>query len=173
MSTTDLYVLNQKSVRHAAEFQNGWGSAPLVWDYLGEKYITERPVYSLDQQHLKRVWRLADDTRLTTGERTALMLTFDYGYVPRDKLKLAGEACQQFHADTSARPELANRVNHWAAIGAALIDLAGGKLSRHAKGAALSCTSVCDIWLSADKTTFAKAWPIEITTTPSDKENAG
>ncbi len=162
MSTSDLYILNQKSVTHFAWFQNGWGSGPLAWDFIGKRHIADQAGRSMmDLGYLRRVWQLADDPRLTRGERIAMMLTFDHAYVPRASLQMAGEACREFNAAVLADPEFNCRTNNWAAIGDALIRLADMKLSRHARGACLSCTSVSDAWAAADKKQLANAWPIQ------------
>jgi hypothetical protein len=142
-------------VSHFDEFRNGWGSAPVVWDYLSEKYIPEKPVYSLDKAHMDKVWKLASDDRLEGDEKLVLLMTFDFSYVPRDKLTEAADACKQFAVRTSHVPG----VNHWAAIGESLRKLADTKISRHARGACLSCTSVNDEW-SNNKEWPLKAWSI-------------
>jgi len=156
MSTTDLYIINGKSVSHVAEYRNGWGSGPAVWDYLSDKYVPEKPIYSLSDSHMKKVWALQSDDRLAECERLALLMTFDNAFVPVHALERAGDLCIEFAglSDDGAR------VNHWRAIGEDLKRLAGVKQNRHARGAALSCTSVCDPWSDAPESALAKAWPI-------------
>lgn len=156
MSTTDLYVINGKSVSHVAEYRNGWGSGPAVWDYLSERFIPEKPIYTLSADHMKKVWALGRDERLKECERLVLLMTGDNAYVPVHALKRAGDLCIEF-ADLS---EDGARANHWRAIGEDLKRLAAGKLNRHARGAALSCTSVCDPWIDGAKTALEKAWPV-------------
>lgn len=160
MSTSDLYILNKKSTTHFREFRNGWGSAPLAWDFIGEKYIPEKPVYSMDSEYLRRVWALAGDTRLEACERIVMMMTFDRAFVPRDRLKEAGEACQDFGRMSSRSAGYHDRVNHWHDIGSALIEMSNAKLTRHARGAALSCTSVSDMWGWPEDDQLSRAWPI-------------
>ncbi len=156
MSTTDLYILNAKSTRHIAEFRNGWGSSPLAWDYLGGKYINEKPVYSLSPLYLKKVWALADDARLEECEKVALMMTFDRAFIPMAYLGHAGNCCIKF-GEMCDNPE---RTNHWSAIGAAMIAEAAKKHTRHARGVAMSGTSVSDMWGWASADQLARAWPI-------------
>ena len=164
MSTSDLYILNGKSTRHLAEFRNGWGSAPMAWDYLAEKYIPEKPAYSLAESHLEKVWKLAEDDRLEPFERCVLMMTFDRSYVPVANLKDAAEACEMF----GKACENGKHVNHWVAIGAALREAAGMRFSRHTRGVALSCTSVNDCWAWPSEKWLTEAWPIFEAAQPLD-----
>lgn len=157
MSTSDLYILNQKSTTHLAEFQNGWGSAPRCWDYLAGKYLGQSGSAVMFGGDLtKRVWALARDERVSAEERLALMLTFDGAYIPIKHLEEAGVACEKF----GEMCENGQTVNHWPAFGAALRKEASKKHSRHARGVCLSCTSVSDPWGHADETALAKAWSI-------------
>lgn len=156
MSTSDLYVLFGKSTRHFAEFRNGWGSAPIAWDYLADRYIAEKPAYSLSGEHMKRVWALASDPRLSRAERIVLMLTFDRAFVPLAHLLDAAEACIAF----GAACEDGRRANHWPAIGEALRRAHETNLGRHARGICLSCTSVSDPWIDPTPAQLAEAWSI-------------
>jgi hypothetical protein len=156
VSTSDLYILNEKSTRHLAEFRNGWGSAAIAWDHLAEKYIPEKPVYTLSGDHMKKVWALAGDSRLAGHERVVLMMTFDRAYVETAYLGQAAEACERFGAETQD----GLRVNHWAAIGAWLRKASTMKLGRHARGICLSCTSVSDMWGEPTNEQLVTAWPI-------------
>lgn len=156
MSTTDLYILNAKSTSHISEFQNGWGSAPLAWDYLGAKYIAEKPVYRLDQGHLRKVWALAYDPRLSECEKVSLMMTFDRAFVPVSQLDRAGKCIIKF----GEMCDDAARVNHWPAIGACLISEGKKKHTRHMRGVAMSSTSVSDAWDWPEPDQLFGAWPI-------------
>ncbi len=156
MSTSDLYVLNEKSTRHLAEFRNGWGSAPVAWDFLATKYIAEKPLYSMDKGHMQKVWDLASDPRLELCERAVLMMTFDRSYVPTANLRDAAEACAKF----GALIENGRSANHWPAIGEALRRAATMRLGRHARGVCLSCTSVSDPWGNPAEDWLEDAWSI-------------
>jgi hypothetical protein len=157
MSTSDLYILNQKSTTHLVEFRNGWGSAPRCWDYLASKYLSSLGRYSMYSDVMnKKVWALSSDTTVAEEDRIALMMTLDGAYVPVANLRKAGEACVKF----GAACENGQTVNHWPAIGEELLRVADEKHNRHARGVCLSCTSVGDPWLGADPNTLKKAWPI-------------
>ena len=157
MSTSDLYIINQKSVKHFAEFRNGWGSAPKCWNYLAQKYLPSGEKYSMFNDAMnRRIWSLGSDPRVATEDRIALLMTLDNAFVPLGKLREAGEACIKFGANC----EDGQTVNHWPAFGEALLRAASEKLSRHARGIGLSCTSVSDPWSDASGDTLAKAWSI-------------
>ncbi len=156
MSTSDLYILNKKSTTHVAEFSNGWGSGPAAWDYLGSKYIDEAPTYSLNMDHMKKVWALASDPRVARHEKIALMMTFDKSFIPLDKLSDAAEACRRFGQES----DNSNRVNHWVEFGDALDEIAKQKHNRHARGVVLACTSICDTWIEPTDDYLENAWSI-------------
>lgn len=155
MSTSDIYLLNKVSTTHFAEFQNGWGSAPVCWDYLGTKYIEEEPTYSMDMAYMKKVWALASDKGVPIEDRVCLMMTFDNAYVPVKALKDAAEACHLFAE--KIKPDV---VNHWRAFGDSLLEVGELRLSRHVRGVALSCTSVNDVWQNRGKNDFDNVWSI-------------
>ncbi len=156
MSTSDLYLLNGKSTRHIAEFRNGWGSAPLAWDHLGHKYVDGFRPYSMDPAMLRKVWALADDPRIQHHEGVVLRMTFDKSFVGIADLADAAECCRKFGKECSG----ADRVNHWHSIGDALADEAQKRHGRHARGVALSSTSVSDPWLQPDEEWLDGAWSI-------------
>lgn len=166
MSTSDLYILNGKSTRWVAEFHNGWGSGPCIWDHLASKYFPDvnftdfnRADYVGWERKNRMVWDLAGDERVTKEERTALMLTFDRSYVPTAYLKVAGEACVAADRMISDHG-FWKGVNHWKAIGEKLIELSELKLHRQARGVVLNCTSVNDVWIQASADYLEGAWPI-------------
>jgi hypothetical protein len=153
MSTTDLYILNGKSTTHIAKFRNGWGSAPMAWDHLAAKYLAKKLSFF---DGYSDVWALADDDRLQHHEKVALMMTFDRAFIPIEHLADAAECCRKFGAECN----IAERVNHWPAIGDALAAAAQKKHRKHARGVVMSCTSVSDPWLQPDDKWLESAWPI-------------
>jgi hypothetical protein len=158
MSTSDLYIINKKSVRHIAEFSNGYGSAPPVWERLYDQYIhkpTDPPRHGMHKWNDS--WKLYRDARLTAAERCCLMMTFDWAYLPLDMLEQAAWYCDEVGVLT----EEEGRVNHWRAIGKTLMDASQKKWGQHARGVGLSCTSVCDLWIDCEPEDIAeKSWAI-------------
>lgn len=160
MSTSDFYILNQKSTTHIGSFHNGWGSGPVIWDYLGGKYIAEKPAYSMDGAYLNKVWALAGDGRLSDSEKIALMMTFDRAYIPLDRIKEATDACLEVGNSITVHPDFQHRVSHWTNFSFFLNELSGKRFSRHARGVVLSCTSVSDCWEWPSEDWLTKAWSI-------------
>lgn len=160
MSTSDLYLLFSKSVRHWSEHRNGWGSAPVVWDYLADRYIPEKPFYSFERDHLRKVWALDKSDGLSDAELAALAFTFDNAYIPRGNLSEVAAWFEAFGAQVGAHPEFANRVNHWPAFAAELRKINAEVKDKRLRGVCISCTSVNDIWAYEAPDRIAKAWPI-------------
>lgn len=156
MSTSDLYILNKRTTRHVAEFRNGYGSGPRAWDHLSDKYIAEKPVYSLNPDHMNKVWALATDPRVELYERVVLMMTFERSYVPLSHLEEAANACERFGVECEDNLS----VNHWPEIGAELWRVSTMKHSRFTRGVCLSCTSVMDCWLRPVQDWAEGAWSI-------------
>jgi hypothetical protein len=108
------------------------------------------------------VWDLYKETSpLTAEERVVLNMTFDRAFVPKDRLKATGKACIATH-DLIEIHGFWKGVNHWQAIGNTLIGLADRKFHPQARGIALSCTSVSDMWQSPSADYLDNAWPIEV-----------
>lgn len=154
MSTSDIYLLFGKSARHWSEHRNGWGSAPLCWDYIGEKYI---PAYN--GLRWAEVWPLNASERLSQAERVALLFTLDDAYVPVADLAWAADRFAEFADLTEADPKMAGRANHWRAFAESLRRAMSVK-DKRLRGVCVSCTSVNDTWAMRRPEDFAKAWPI-------------
>lgn len=154
MSTTDLYIVNRSSTTHLAEFKNGYGSGPVAWDWLGARYLGVTGRMADDEY--TRLWALARDPTVKTEHRCVLMMTFDYAYVPFEHLSIMGQACKEFYQEIF-NPKLEN---HWDGIGDALIDLSTKRKSHYARGVAMSCTSVNNMWASYNHPDLSRAWSI-------------
>ena len=154
--------MNEKSVAGIDEYGNGWLSGPVLWDYLSEKYLGGKPTYSLDKDHMDRVWKLAYDQNVEDDDRIALIMTFDYAYVGWDNLARAAEACAYVHLEITKND--VNRGSNWSRFAETLLQLSEQKRpTRFARGVALSCTSVSDPWEFPSKETFERAWEIPVT----------
>lgn len=140
MSTSDLYRVYGTKATHIAEFRNGWGSAPVVWGYLCEKYLGgTRTSWGINTP-LEKLWALSADERVPRCLRLTLGFTYDWAVCPpkkagelADALEEAGKLCD--------RP---GYVNHWQAIAN---ELRNHKARARQVGIGISCTSVNDIWI--------------------------
>lgn len=152
MSTTDLYTLNGKSVRHRVEFNNGWGSAPILWDYVSEVHMGGEGW----EKH--NIFDAIPNADIPVNIRALLMMTLDRAYVPLRSLETFGQYCLEFYELSSQR--YPDRVNHWGGIGEHFIAAHHEKFHRAARGIVISFTSVDDPWYFADTSVVTNAWSI-------------
>ncbi|AHC30544.1 hypothetical protein CC53_gp127 [Rhizobium phage vB_RleS_L338C] len=168
MSYSTLYILNQKSTREVAEYRNGWGSGPMCWDYLADKYLGHlnftdynRTDYIGFERKWKMVWDLANDPKLQRCEHIAMRMTFDGAYAANADLKEVGELCQEFFTLVCKDTKRLGMVNHFMVLGLDLVKLSKERRrSRHMRGAVLNCTSVNNVWWTPTQELLGKAWSI-------------
>lgn len=141
MSYTTTYKLFRTKVSAIAEHRNGWGSAPLVWDHLEEKYLPKVEFSRLVTGRMQEVWDLYRDPRLSEHERFALFATYDWSYCEREHLSRGADLLDRFHEESSAAAP--NRANHWASIAA---DYRNAGTDPRLLGVCIGATSVSDIW---------------------------
>ncbi len=158
MSATIIYALNSKSTTQLKTFRNGWGSAPVLWDYLSEKYL------GLDgmpfrENELQRLWDLAQDRRLTAEERICHMITFDRAFVPVKHLDAVGDACMTVYAAMPAKYR-GGRVNHWYGIGSLCTTLVERRFHHRCRGVCMAPTTVSDHWHRPNPEWMRNAWSI-------------
>lgn len=140
MSTTDLYRVYRTTATPIAEFRNGWGSAPVIWGYLNQRYLGgDRFNWGLGRD-CEPLWNLAKDERVPRAIRLVHAFTFDNALCPVDRTHELADACD----DAGKLCDMPSHVNHWAAIAAALRE---HKPRSRQIGVALSCTSVSDPWI--------------------------
>lgn len=148
MSESTLLILNQKSATHLKDYQNGHGSAPVLWGLIAEKYFGADPYRVLDRDLNRQIYRgLA---QYTPAEACALLLCCDFYYAPiKYGAYVADHLMEVGHEIEQKYPE---KVNHWEAIGHTILETHNrGKFSRFAQGYVLNCTSVEDVyWHGAD-----------------------
>jgi hypothetical protein len=157
VSSTVLYVLNQKSVSPFASFKNSAGTGPAAYDNILEKYMgPDLPDVFERGNHIDA---LIAGKRVDALEMFALLFLSERSYVPIDKLFMAGEMCEEFGGRIPRHITRPHYINHWPSIGQSLKEMAAANLSRHAVGACLTSTTVCDEWQNS-KGLSANAWPI-------------
>lgn len=153
MSTTTLYKLYKTKVTEFAEFQNGHGSAPPIWDYLCKRFIGADANY---YSNVNELWPLAKDKRVPEILRVVHSFTFDGAYCPTEKLDILINASliayKTFNECEQWGP---SKVNHWQAIGEAIRK---EKFNKNCCGVVIGCTSVCDPWEWAGKKECGEAW---------------
>lgn len=133
MSTTTLYRLYKTKVTPFNSYQNGWLSAPKLWDHLAQKYLNRSGLFGDD----KELWALARNPDVPKSFRLAHAFTFDYAYIPPKHFAMMAAVCWEIGAKLPG--------SHWSAIGSDLAEMSKLRDWR-LQGAALCCTSVNDIW---------------------------
>jgi hypothetical protein len=141
MSYSTLYAVFRTKASALEEYTNGWGTGPLVWGYLNEKFLSRERHEWGGGNNDGKLWGLATDPRVDLALRACLAMTFDYAVVPRAHLKEMGELLQKGGEILAAHTP--GYVNHFPQIGKNMTSL---KLDSRAVGVGLNCTSVGDIW---------------------------
>ena len=139
MSYTSLYKVFKTKRVEIAEFRNGHGSGPPVWDYLTKTYLGESYWFSAGD----KLWALARDKRVPLDIRMAHAFTFDYAIVLPEHFTRMSEACATMNRTLEAWPGWKDCVNHWGAFSELFKTL---KVGKRCQGVGMRCTSVCDVW---------------------------
>lgn len=101
-------------------YQNGWGSAPIVWDAVYDKYCGgSRYGY---MQDLESLWPLYKDERMASCERAVLLFTYDKLFVNDSNLNRMADHIEEFLV---LHPPKEGHVNHWQAIADSMRDAVG------------------------------------------------
>lgn len=140
MSSTVLYKVYKTKATADAEWHNSWLSAPLLWDYLCKRYISQDANWLFGNDKL---WALASDPRVPVDLRLAHAFTFDGAVCPPSKLRRLSTALTNAGAVVSAETD---KPSHWPSIARRLSILAATPNKRLA-GVALTSTTVSDNWI--------------------------
>lgn len=108
--TTIIHVYPNEKIECGEELPNSYGSAPVVWDALCQKYLGYPPYGWGMREDLKDLWNLWKDEKLPLHQRSVLMMTFDRAYVSKTDYKRAASDIRLFLRDF---PEDETKVNHW------------------------------------------------------------
>jgi len=139
MSTSTLYKVYKTTRTEIADYRNGHGSAPPVWDWLSSHFLGIQGYYGAGD----KLWALAKDERVPLNVRLCHAFTFDYAVVPPKHFGLMGEACAEMNRILEEWPQWKNCVNHWGAFSDLFNTL---KVTKRCIGVGMRCTSVCDVW---------------------------
>ena len=112
MSYTSILKIDPGvSVETMEELGNSHGSAPVVWNIFGTKYMGLKDCeYSW---HTDDLWPKWKDQNIPLHHRAVLAMTFDMAYVSKQNYSRAAEDIRNFLADF---PPVDKYVNHWPAI---------------------------------------------------------
>lgn len=149
MSYSTLYSVPESGqIENYKEYRNGWGTAPVIWDHIIDKYkLKGEHEYSLMPSVMKKLFDMINETheKILPWERVCLALTCDRMILKRENFFKASDALEKFHTATHS-PE---RVNHLLQISKDLIELAKDD---SVYGACFIWTSVSDdVWDSPNR----------------------
>lgn len=82
MSYTSMFGVPEKGeIECLEEYRNAWLSAPLIWNFLSNKYMNESAMNPFGNQALDSIFQLAEDENakipMLQHEKDALLLTAD------------------------------------------------------------------------------------------------
>lgn len=146
MSCAALLEVYKSKANWEVELRNSWGGAPMLWQFLWQKYIQKPGVpdyMQMDQND--KVWALWNKSDIPLYHRVPLHFTFDRSVLLKKHLKWAAPL---FRQNAQVLAEFTSRkqfVDHWADI-AAFVEEKTFKLDSRCIGLAMNCTSVSDLW---------------------------
>jgi hypothetical protein len=98
----------------ARELRNSWGSAPLVWNAMSQKYLGTKPYEYMLGNQIEKLLPLWKDKSIPISFRAVLTLTYDRMYVLRkDYPRMVADISAFLNSFTI--PSMA--ANHWPEIG--------------------------------------------------------
>lgn len=93
------------------ELSNGWGSAPVIWDALSQRYLGKQP-YGYSGGDMQPLWDLWKDASVPESYRAVHLLTLDRMYVLRKDYARMAKDIRAFLAEFP----VGVGANHWPAI---------------------------------------------------------
>lgn len=146
MSYTSLYgVPLQGCLRTVSEYRNGWGSAPVIWDFIWDKYLRTRETEKNHESamhpngNLKKICDMANEGKLLEYERICVHLTCDGCIIRKEDFAKVSDALDTMYLATNNGVY----VNHLKAIASDLRD--DDKWNDYI-GCCFRHTSVGDAW---------------------------
>lgn len=154
MSTTTLNLIYKTKAVQYAEYPNGHGSAPPIWEYMCTQHLKEE--YSFfDDPQMGRICKLALNNTVPLNRRLTCVATFDYAVMPVGKLIEFATAFEETHRAILCASEWT--WSHWAAIAKDVAAIAA-KHDHRLVGVGIGCTSVSDPWEWWEPTEGTKGW---------------
>lgn len=145
MSYTRVYAIYKTKVSEISCLKNSWGSAPMLWEYISQKYLGK--AFNM-ADHNDGFWAVRKDPRMCRHDRMVFLSTFDCGLVDFELLGEYEQACREMSGKIAQGTK--SEWNHFVAIAEAAKDMRKKHDSR-CLGLGLGCTSICDPWLGYPK----------------------
>jgi len=99
MSYTELLGFKKGEVVVLKRYTNSYGSAPMIWTALWDKYVRTPDMAEWDTWLTgddSKLWALADDDRLSSMEKVVLVATFDNHVVKIEDAKKLARCFEEF-----------------------------------------------------------------------------
>lgn len=109
-STIKAIWFNEK-IEDFQELHNAWGTAPIIWDFMSEKYLGKKGWISYSDNQL--LWDLWKNISIPKHHRALHMWTFDRGCIKKNDYRRFANDIWAFMKDCTIPM---NQVNHWPAI---------------------------------------------------------
>ncbi len=106
--TTILAVYPGEKIEELFELGNAWGSAPVIWDVMAQKYLNKGAFGAGDE-----LWGLWKDQKIPLLHRTVHLISFDRAFILKKDFKQAAQDIRAFLKDF---PQPENHINHWFSI---------------------------------------------------------
>lgn len=90
------------------EVKNGWGSAPVIWQYMGHRYFGAGFSW-LGEKNCAQICPLANQRDKPEHLRAVLAMTFDHVYIAAKDYAQAASDIRKFLADLGGQ----EMINHW------------------------------------------------------------
>jgi hypothetical protein len=107
--TTVLAIYPGERVAAIEELRNAWGSAPVIWDSIWDRFGEKRHEYDSALMAGERLWRLFGDPRLSPSDAAVFAMTLDRAYVAKADYAQAAADIKTFMAKN-------NVGSHWVRI---------------------------------------------------------
>ncbi|VXA58245.1 conserved hypothetical protein [Acinetobacter proteolyticus] len=113
-TTTVLGIYPNEKIEELFELNNSWGSAPVIWDAMAQKYL-DKPHFMAAtlQDEGAKLWALCSDESIPLLHRSVHLMTMDRKYIEKKDFQRASTDIRAFLQDF---PQPENRINHWHAI---------------------------------------------------------
>jgi hypothetical protein len=111
MSRSTVYEIKfGKELVELAEFANGHGCAPVIWDALCGKYLGDPFAWIMSKKGSEDLWKLAENKNIPEYQRAVLIMTFDHAFLDQSNFSRAAADIRRFQKEF---PPKSGYVNHW------------------------------------------------------------
>ncbi|MCP0917812.1 hypothetical protein MUB04_14850 [Acinetobacter indicus] len=114
MSETLLHGIPRWGVKQCPvleSYQNSHGSAPVIWNFLTQRFLNKSSYHLLDED--KELWGLSKRSDVPKAYQQVMKMTYDYAVILSEDIP---QAIADIETILKEFPLPTNRVNHWAQI---------------------------------------------------------